>query len=49
MLAGEWKETYTASATAAGSTVQASAELFPVDLDPSLREYYERIAARIEA
>lgn len=32
MLAGEWKETYTASATAAGSTVQASAELFPVDL-----------------
>ena len=32
MLAGEWMETYTASATVAGSTVQASAELFPVDL-----------------
>lgn len=32
MLAGEWKETYTASATAAGATVQASAELFAVDL-----------------
>lgn len=32
MLAGEWKQTYTASATAAGTTVQASAKLFPVDL-----------------
>lgn len=32
MLAEEWKQTYTASATAAGTTVQASAKLFPVDL-----------------
>ncbi len=29
--------------------VLANLEAFPVDLDPSLREYHEKIAARIEA
>ena len=32
-----------------GVTVLANLESFPVDLDPSLREYHEKIAARIEA
>lgn len=32
-----------------GIAVLAKLELFPVDLDPSLREYHEKIAARIEA
>lgn len=32
-----------------GVSVLANLEGFPVDLDPSLREYHERIAARIEA
>ena len=32
-----------------GISVLANLELFPVDLDPSLREYYEKIAARIGA
>lgn len=32
-----------------GITVLANLETFPVDLDPSLREYHEKIAARIEA
>lgn len=32
-----------------GIAILGNLELFPVDLDPSLREYYERIAARIEA
>jgi len=32
-----------------GVTVLANLEAFPVDLDPSLREYHEKIAARIEA
>ena len=31
-----------------GIVVLANLEAFPVDLDPSLREYHERIAARIE-
>jgi len=30
-------------------SVLANLEAFPVDLDPSLREYHEKIAARIEA
>ena len=32
-----------------GVEVLANLESFPVDLDPSLREYHEKIAARIEA
>ncbi len=32
-----------------GVSVLANLEAFPVDLDPSLREYHEKIAARIEA
>ncbi len=32
-----------------GIDVVANLERFPVDLDPSLREYHEKIAARIEA
>ena len=32
-----------------GVRVLANLESFPVDLDPSLREYHEKIAARIEA
>lgn len=32
-----------------GIRVLANLEAFPVDLDPSLREYHEKIAARIEA
>ncbi len=32
-----------------GIRVLANLEKFPVDLDPSLREYYEKIAERIEA
>ncbi|PKM43770.1 MAG: helicase [Gammaproteobacteria bacterium HGW-Gammaproteobacteria-1] len=32
-----------------GIVVLANLEAFPVDLDPSLREYHEKIAARIEA
>ncbi|XSG86566.1 MAG: ATP-dependent DNA helicase [Methylohalobius sp. ZOD2] len=32
-----------------GIEVLANLERFPVDLDPSLREYHEKIAARIEA
>jgi len=32
-----------------GIEVLANLEEFPVDLDPSLREYHEKIAARIEA
>lgn len=32
-----------------GLGVLANLEAFPVDLDPSLREYHEKIAARIEA
>ena len=32
-----------------GIAVLANLESFPVDLDPSLREYHEKIAARIEA
>jgi len=32
-----------------GIEVLANLESFPVDLDPSLREYHEKIAARIEA
>ena len=32
-----------------GVRVLANLEAFPVDLDPSLREYHEKIAARIEA
>jgi len=32
-----------------GITVLANLESFPVDLDPSLREYHEKIVARIEA
>ena len=32
-----------------GVAVLANLETFPVDLDPSLREYHEKIAARIEA
>lgn len=32
-----------------GFSVLANLEDFPVDLDPSLREYHEKIAARIEA
>ncbi|MCW9059414.1 MAG: ATP-dependent RecD-like DNA helicase [Gammaproteobacteria bacterium] len=32
-----------------GTTVLVNLEDFPVDLDPSLREYHEKIAARIEA
>ncbi len=32
-----------------GIVVLANLEDFPVDLDPSLREYHEKIAARIEA
>lgn len=32
-----------------GVVVLANLEDFPVDLDPSLREYHEKIAARIEA
>lgn len=32
-----------------GITVLANLEEFPVDLDPSLREYHEKIATRIEA
>lgn len=32
-----------------GVTVLANLEAFPVDLDPSLQEYQEKIAARIEA
>jgi len=31
-----------------GISVLANLESFPVDLDPSLREYHEKIAARIE-
>jgi hypothetical protein len=31
-----------------GTSVLANLESFPVDLDPSLREYHEKIAARIE-
>lgn len=31
-----------------GISVLANLEAFPVDLDPSLREYHEKIAARIE-
>ena len=32
-----------------GMKVLANLESFPIDLDPSLREYHEKIAARIEA
>jgi len=32
-----------------GAAVLANLEAFPVDLDPSLREYHEKIAARIES
>lgn len=32
-----------------GIAVLANLEAFPVDLDPSLREYHEKIASRIEA
>lgn len=32
-----------------GIAVLANLEAFPVDLDPSLREYHEKIAARIDA
>ncbi|SRR5579883_136972 len=32
-----------------GVAVLANLESFPIDLDPSLREYHEKIAARIEA
>jgi hypothetical protein len=32
-----------------GVAVLANLETFPVDLDPSLRDYHEKIAARIEA
>ncbi len=32
-----------------GASVLANLDAFPVDLDPSLREYHEKIAARIEA
>lgn len=32
-----------------GVTVLANLEAFPVDLDPSLQEYHEKIAARIES
>jgi hypothetical protein len=32
-----------------GITVLANLELFPVDLDPSLREYHEKIAERIQS
>jgi len=32
-----------------GTAVLANLETFPVDLDPSLREYHEKIAARIES
>jgi AAA domain/UvrD-like helicase C-terminal domain len=32
-----------------GVSVLSNLENFPVDLDPSLREYYEKIAARIKA
>jgi hypothetical protein len=32
-----------------GVSLLANLEAFPVDLDPSLREYHEKIAARIEA
>lgn len=32
-----------------GVSVLANLDTFPVDLDPSLREYHEKIAARIEA
>lgn len=32
-----------------GIALLGNLELFPVDLDPSLREYHEKIAARIEA
>lgn len=32
-----------------GISVLANLEAFPVDLDPSLQEYHEKIAARIEA
>lgn len=32
-----------------GFTVLTNLEAFPVDLDPSLREYHEKIASRIEA
>ena len=32
-----------------GVAVLANLEAFPVDLDPSLREYHEKIAAKIEA
>jgi energy-coupling factor transporter ATP-binding protein EcfA2 len=32
-----------------GTAVLANLEAFPVDLDPSLREYHEKIAARIKA
>lgn len=32
-----------------GAAVLANLEAFPIDLDPSLREYHEKIAARIEA
>jgi len=31
-----------------GTAVLANLEKFPIDLDPSLREYHEKIAARIE-
>ena len=31
-----------------GIAVLANLEAFPIDLDPSLREYHEKIAARIE-
>jgi AAA domain/UvrD-like helicase C-terminal domain len=34
---------------ACGIDVVANLEKFPVDLDPSLREYHEKIAARIDA
>ncbi len=32
-----------------GVSVLSNLEAFPVDLDPSLREYHEKIAARVEA
>lgn len=32
-----------------GIAMLGNLELFPIDLDPSLREYHEKIAARIEA
>lgn len=32
-----------------GATILANLEQFPVDLDPSLREYHDKIAARITA